>query len=313
MNVHATGSAEIASNLTPKLATVSLPIVGMTCASCVGRVEKALNRVEGVEKATVNLATERADVTLVQPVDQASLVRAIEDAGYEVPSRSITLVIDGMTCASCVARVEKALLAVPGVVSATVNLATERASLSASGSVTDRDLVAAVSSAGYEARTVSGNEDDEAHASRKQAEQAVLGRDVTVAALLTLPVFVLEMGSHLIPAVHDLVMNTVGMGVLFRKGEALQSLKDARVVALDKTGTLTEGKPTLTDLETTSGHARKDVLALVASVEVKSEHPIARAIVEAAEANGLKLSDLTRFESVRRPVRSPDRRSARSC
>lgn len=83
MNVHATGSAEIASNLTPRLATVSLPVVGMTCASCVGRVEKALNRVEGVGKATVNLATERADVTLVQPVDQARLVQAIEDAGYE--------------------------------------------------------------------------------------------------------------------------------------------------------------------------------------------------------------------------------------
>lgn len=111
MNVHATGSAEIASNLTPKLGTVSLPVFGMTCASCVGRVEKALSRVEGVGKATVNLATERADVTLVQPVDQANLVRAIEDAGYEVPSRSITLAIDGMTCASCVARVEKALLA----------------------------------------------------------------------------------------------------------------------------------------------------------------------------------------------------------
>lgn len=88
------------------------------------------------------------------------------------------------------------------------------------------------------------------------------------------------------------------LGVLFRKGEALQSLKDARVVALDKTGTLTEGKPTLTDLETTGGHARNNVLALIASVEVKSEHPIARAIVEAAEADGLKLSDLTRFESV---------------
>ncbi len=156
MNVHATGSAEIASNLTPKLATVSLPIVGMTCASCVGRVEKALNRVEGVGKATVNLATERADVTLVQPVDQASLVRAIEDAGYEVPGRSITLAIDGMTCASCVARVEKALLAVPGVASATVNLATERAPISASGTVTDRDLVAAVAAAGYEARRQAG-------------------------------------------------------------------------------------------------------------------------------------------------------------
>ncbi|PJN94470.1 heavy metal translocating P-type ATPase, partial [Amaricoccus sp. HAR-UPW-R2A-40] len=155
--------------------------------------------------------TERADVTLVQPVDQASLVRAIEDAGYEVPGRAITLAIDGMTCASCVARVEKALLAHPGVTSATVNLATERASLSTSGTVADRDLVAAVASAGYEARTVNGNEDDEAHASRKQAEQAALGRDVAIAAILTLPVFVLEMGSHLIPAVHDLVMNTVGM------------------------------------------------------------------------------------------------------
>jgi len=88
------------------------------------------------------------------------------------------------------------------------------------------------------------------------------------------------------------------MGVLFRKGEALQSLKDARVVALDKTGTLTEGKPTLTDLEVTSGYTREEVLALVASVEVKSEHPIARAIVEAAEADGLTLSDLSRFDSV---------------
>jgi heavy metal translocating P-type ATPase len=88
------------------------------------------------------------------------------------------------------------------------------------------------------------------------------------------------------------------MGVLFHKGEALQTLKDARVVALDKTGTLTEGKPTLTDLEVTPGHASEEVLALIASVEVKSEHPIARAIVEAAEADGLKLSDLTRFDSV---------------
>ena len=148
MNVHATGSAEIASNLTPKLATVSLPIVGMTCASCVGRVEKALNRVEGVEKATVNLATERADVTLVQPVDQASLVRAIEDAGYEVPSRSITLVIDGMTCASCAARVEKKLNKLDGV-SASVNLATESARITAPSAVSVDDLLAAVARAGY--------------------------------------------------------------------------------------------------------------------------------------------------------------------
>jgi len=61
MNVHATGSAEIASNLTPKLGTVSLPVVGMTCASCVGRVEKALSRVEGGGKGTVNLAPAHAE------------------------------------------------------------------------------------------------------------------------------------------------------------------------------------------------------------------------------------------------------------
>ena len=73
-------------------------------------------------------------------------------------------------------------------------------------------------------------------------------------------------------------------GVLVKNAEALELMADVDTLIVDKTGTLTEGKPTLTDLETTSGHARKDVLALVASVEVKSEHPIARAIVEAAEA-----------------------------
>ena len=193
MNVHATGRAEIASNQTPKLATVSQPVVEMTCASCVGRVEKALNRVEGVRKASVNLATERTDITLVQPVNQASLVGTIKVAGYEALGHAITFAIDGMTCASCVARLEKALFAVPGVASATVYLATERASLSTSGTFTDRDLVAAVATVGYEARTVNGKKGDEAHATRKQAEQATLRRDVTVAAVKMLPVFVLEL------------------------------------------------------------------------------------------------------------------------
>ncbi len=88
------------------------------------------------------------------------------------------------------------------------------------------------------------------------------------------------------------------MGVLFRKGEALQLLKDAKVVAVDKTGTLTEGKPALTDLEIAGGFERNGVLARVAAVEAKSEHPIARAIVEAAEAEGLALPAISGFESV---------------
>jgi Au+-exporting ATPase len=88
------------------------------------------------------------------------------------------------------------------------------------------------------------------------------------------------------------------MGVLFRKGEALQSLKDAKVVAFDKTGTLTEGKPSLTDFETADGFDRSTVLGLVAAVESKSEHPIAGAIVDAAQAERIALPEIASFESV---------------
>jgi Cu+-exporting ATPase len=88
------------------------------------------------------------------------------------------------------------------------------------------------------------------------------------------------------------------MGVLFRKGEALQRLRDAKVVALDKTGTLTKGRPELSDLMVTEGFDRRMVLASVAAVEAKSEHPIARAIVAAAQAEGVVPGTLDRFESV---------------
>ncbi|SUA59641.1 heavy metal translocating P-type ATPase [Oligella urethralis] len=88
------------------------------------------------------------------------------------------------------------------------------------------------------------------------------------------------------------------LGVLFRKGDALQSLKDAKVVAVDKTGTLTLGRPTMTALETAAGFRRSEVLALIAAVEQQSEHPIAHAIVAAAEAEGLSLPTLTQFEAI---------------
>ena len=88
------------------------------------------------------------------------------------------------------------------------------------------------------------------------------------------------------------------IGVLFRQGAALQQLRDARVVAVDKTGTLTAGKPQLTDLEVTAGFERGQVLALVAAVEAHSEHPIARALVAAAQAQELALEEATGFESV---------------
>ena len=107
------------------------------------------------------------------------------------------------------------------------------------------------------------------------------------------------------------------LGVLFRKGEALQTLQEARIIALDKTGTLTRGKPELTDLEVAPGFDEDEVLSLMASLEQKSEHPIARAIVQAAQARGLPLSEPQDFEAfpglgvsgqvgVVRPVNSRD-------
>ena len=128
---------------------IDLKVGGMTCASCVARVEKALLKVPGVTSASVNLATEQAHVVAEPGVDAAQLSAAIERAGYEVAIAQHTLQVEGMTCASCVARVEKALLKVPGVRAATVNLATERATVQALSTVPAAVLRAAVEQAGY--------------------------------------------------------------------------------------------------------------------------------------------------------------------
>ncbi|MEO9612774.1 MAG: heavy metal translocating P-type ATPase [Nitratireductor sp.] len=190
--------------------TVTLAIEGMSCASCVGRVEKALTAVPGVAGASVNLTTERAAVTLSGSVEHRSLVEAIEKAGYAVPSASTTLAITGMSCASCVGRVEKALAAVPGVTGASVNLATEKASVKG---VADIDaLIAAIAAAGYQARPVdTGGEARQDTAARKDAEEAELRRSLTLSALATLPVFVLEMGAKIVPGMHGWIEATIGM------------------------------------------------------------------------------------------------------
>ena len=200
-------------------ARLGLPIAGMTCASCVGRVERALKAVPGVEAASVNLATERAEVTLARPVPRGALVEAVEAVGYDVPAPTVPaggapvdLAIAGMTCASCVGRVERALRAVPGVEEAAVNLATERATVR--GTADPAALAAAVAGVGYDARVLEAEAREaeaDAAAARKDAEQATLRRDLLIAAALTLPVFVLEMGGHLVPAIYDLVMGTIGM------------------------------------------------------------------------------------------------------
>ncbi|MBF4988292.1 copper-translocating P-type ATPase [Methylophilus sp. 14] len=196
--------------LSDAIQDISLPIEGMTCASCVGRVEAALTKVPGVKNVSVNLTTERATIQATEGVDPTALIEAVHKTGYEVPTSKIELNVIGMTCASCVGRVEKALRSVPGVFEATVNLATERASVI--GSVGPAELISAIERIGYEAKIIDSLSSLQGVAeSQKEVELLKLKRDLILAAALSLPVFLMEMGAHLIPGVHELIMDTIGM------------------------------------------------------------------------------------------------------
>ncbi|UOM37139.1 heavy metal translocating P-type ATPase [Acuticoccus sp. I52.16.1] len=191
--------------------SIEFGVEGMTCASCVGRVERALRAIPGATDTSVNLATERARVTFTGPADAAVVREAIEGAGYDVAEATTELAVDGMTCASCVGRVERALAAVPGVKSVNVNLATERATVRhADGVVTTAALVEAVEDVGYQAKLASAADAGDEADAKKAGELKALQRDVAIAAMLTLPVFVLEMGAHLVPAFHHAIDVAIG-------------------------------------------------------------------------------------------------------
>ncbi|AMS40582.1 heavy metal translocating P-type ATPase [Aminobacter aminovorans] len=196
----------------------SFPIEGMTCASCVRRVEKAIAAVPGVVTASVNLATESADVSFGADINSDGVIAAIRNAGYDVPVETIEVEIEGMTCASCVRRVEKAIAAVPGVNTASVNLATERATIETLGGTARSAIDAAIRKAGYEPRRIDASAAAANSDSREEAryrEFSHLKRDFAIAALLTLPIFVLEMGRHAIPALHHWLMMNVAQQQLY--------------------------------------------------------------------------------------------------
>lgn len=200
----------------PASVPLELVVQGMTCASCVGRVERALTALPGVTAATVNFATGRAAVrfqaTLATP---ARIVQAIEQAGYQVPggapssAQRLELDVVGMTCAACVRRIEKALCALPGVAHATVNLVTKRATVEYDPEqASQRNLAQAVIDAGYEVANLEaltggasiGPRVDSKQRARaleqaEAAEQRTIRHDFILAASLTLPAFVLAM-SH---------------------------------------------------------------------------------------------------------------------
>lgn len=176
----------------PATQDMSIGIDGMTCASCVARVEKALARVPGVTGASVNLATETAKLSLAASTPLAEVTAAIEKAGYAVSEESVDLAIEGMTCASCVARVEKALKKTPGVIDAVVNLATETARVSVVRGTAVEALLRAVEKAGYRA-----SKHAQERSTAPETRRGHGGGAVLAAAALSLPLVVpmlLELG-----------------------------------------------------------------------------------------------------------------------
>ncbi len=168
---------------------MALPITGMTCAACVSHVSDALERVDGVESAAVNLATERAAVTLRDDGEAAPSLRtladALEDAGYGVGSRKTTLAIGGMTCAACVSHVERALIEVEGVAGASVNLATERATVEyVPGVAAISDLRYSVEDAGYSVSAVIADGDDSDYPSETGGLRAKFALSLAASALI---------------------------------------------------------------------------------------------------------------------------------
>jgi Cu+-exporting ATPase len=190
--------------------TVTLPVEGMTCASCVSRVERALGKLPGVTDATVNLASETATVH-GPALSAASLVHAIEEAGYAVPTATLDLAIEGMTCASCSGRVERALAGLPFVLGASVNLATETARVSVVGRVAELEpaLLRAVEAAGYRATVrrpqagvgAGGAPAADPAEARLAAERRRVAIALALAAPLVLPMLAMPFGLHwMLPA-----------------------------------------------------------------------------------------------------------------
>jgi len=189
---------------------LKIAIEGMTCASCVGRVERTLADVNGVSDVSVNLASESAQFEITEGVDFNQVATALESIGYPLRTRTVKLTLTSMSCASCVGRVDRALRALPGVLDVNVNLASESAVVTiADGVVTPQDLLTASREAGYPAELAETGEGLSAVA-RKEEDARLIARKTLIAALLALPVFLIEMGSHVIPGVHDLIAGTIG-------------------------------------------------------------------------------------------------------
>jgi len=182
-----------------------MTVTGMNCASCVGRVESVLRAIPGVQAATVNFAAGTAQVRHNSSVQ--ALADALNRAGYPAATEQVVLNVEGMSCASCVGRIERALVTAPGVLRTAVNLATGTAKVTYTDGASDpATLARLITDLGYKTTLPQAQEEPSA----KSDEIVRLTRTTVIAACLALPVFLLEMGGHMIPAFHQWVHGTIG-------------------------------------------------------------------------------------------------------
>ncbi|MEO9820413.1 MAG: heavy metal translocating P-type ATPase [Paracoccaceae bacterium] len=191
--------------------SVSLSVQGMSCASCVGRVDRALSELPGLSDVSINLATETATMSVDGPSRILDAFQALNDLGYPARESSAVLAVSSMSCASCVGRVDKALKQIPGVLDVSVNLASETATVTfLNGSLNATDLIKVSANAGYPA-TIAQADQNSDRVARQAQDAKDQGRRALIAAILTAPVFVMEMGAHVFPAVHMWIAHSVGI------------------------------------------------------------------------------------------------------
>jgi Cu+-exporting ATPase len=191
---------------------VVINIGGMTCATCATKVEKALREMPGVEGAAVNLASEKATVSFRSgETDIENMVGVIEGLGYQARLQKAVYAVEGMTCASCVSRVEKALSGVEGVMSADVNLATERATVTFDAEQTSYEKMArAVDAAGYRLLTTAeGEEALDRERKRRERETRLLKIKLAYSALSAAVIMFLSMAAMHIPGLRDIPQRTI--------------------------------------------------------------------------------------------------------
>lgn len=310
--------------------TIDLTLDGLSCGHCVKRVKESLEQRPDVEQADVSIT--EAHVTGTASAEQ--LIETIKQAGYDasvshpkakplaessIPSEALTavsealpaataddddsqqLLLSGMSCASCVTRVQNALQSVPGVTQARVNLA-ERTAL-VMGSASPQDLVQAVEKAGYGAEAI----EDDAKRRERQQETAVATMkrfrwQAIVALAVGIPVVLIiacpcALGLATPMSIISGVGRAAEFGVLVRDADALQRASTLDTIVFDKTGTLTEGKPQVVAVKTFADVDEAQALRLAAALEQGSSHPLARAILD--KAGDMQLPQVNGFRTLR--------------